>query len=199
MSEPPRTEPPAWPNEFGSLVFLSRFLMDLVFIKLAVQLLNAAYFRAQGLGRGQDILFTVNQEIAAGDLSRVKELCQQVGDSLRDAVDTLRRYDEEGGDKAAMAWRCVVTRVRGQSEFPAGNSLCPHSVPLSGGMRSNRWSCWSGFGGRGWSAGRWCLNAGEKYQEHLPSQLEIKVPDTFLTPFLSLTWRMGCGLPEGKQ
>jgi hypothetical protein len=30
----------------ASLVFLSRFLMDLVFIKLAVQILNAAYFRA---------------------------------------------------------------------------------------------------------------------------------------------------------
>ncbi len=108
-----------------SLVFLSRFLMDLVFIKLAVQLLNAAYFRAQGLGRGQDILFTVKQELAAGDVPRVKALCQQVGDSLRDAVDTLRRYDEAGGDKAAMAWRCVVTRVRGQREFLAGNSRCP--------------------------------------------------------------------------
>ena len=93
----------------ASLVFLSRFLMDLVFIKLAVQILNAAYFRARGLGRGEDMLFTVKQEIEAGDVPRVKDLCQQVGDSLRDAVDTLRRYHEEGGDKAAMAWRCLVT------------------------------------------------------------------------------------------
>ena len=93
----------------ASLVFLSRFLMDLVFIKLAVQILNAAYFRARGLGRGEDMLFTVKQEIEAGDVPRVKDLCQHVGDSLRDAVDTLCRYLEEGGDKAAMAWRCLVT------------------------------------------------------------------------------------------
>lgn len=92
----------------ASLIFVSRFLMDLVFIKLAVQLLNAAYFRAQGLGRGEDILFTVKQEIEAADVPRVKGLCQQVGDSLRDAVDTLRRYWEDGGDKAAMAWRCLI-------------------------------------------------------------------------------------------
>ena len=47
----------------ASLVFLSRFLMDLVFIKLAVQVANAAYFRARGLGRGEDLLYTVKQEI----------------------------------------------------------------------------------------------------------------------------------------
>ncbi len=94
---------------FGaSLVFVSRFLMDLVFIKLAVQLLNAAYFRAQGLGRGEDMLFSVKQHIEAGDVPRVQGLCQQVGDSLRDAVDTLCRYHEEGGDQAAMAWRCLM-------------------------------------------------------------------------------------------
>ena len=93
----------------ASLVFVSRFLMDLVFIKLAVQILNAAYFRAQGLGRGEDLLFTVKQEIEAADVPRVKELCQQVGDSLRDAVDTLCRTYEAGGDRAAMAWRCLVT------------------------------------------------------------------------------------------
>ena len=57
-------------------------------------------------------------------MPRVKDLCQQVGDSLRDAVDTLRRYWEAGegtlpqsaetsqvsGDKAAMGWRCLVRR-----------------------------------------------------------------------------------------
>jgi hypothetical protein len=58
----------------ASLVFLTRFLMDLVFIKLAVQVLNAAYFRAQGLGRGQDILFTLKQEIEAADVPRVKDM-----------------------------------------------------------------------------------------------------------------------------
>jgi len=47
----------------ASLVFVSRFLMDLVFIKLAVQLFNAAYFRAQGLGRGEDKLFTIKREV----------------------------------------------------------------------------------------------------------------------------------------
>jgi hypothetical protein len=93
----------------ASLVFISRFLMDLVFIKLAVQILHAAYYRARGLGRGQDILFTLNQEIKAGDVPRVKDLSQQAGDSLRNAVDTLRRYWEENGDRAAMAWRCLVT------------------------------------------------------------------------------------------
>ena len=92
-----------------SVVFLSRSLMNLVFIKLAVQLLYAAYYRAQNLGRGEDMLFTVKQEIGAKDVARVKDLCQQVGDSLRDAVDTLRRYHEEAGDKAAIAWRCLVT------------------------------------------------------------------------------------------
>jgi tetratricopeptide (TPR) repeat protein len=92
-----------------ALVFVSRFLLDLVFIKLAFQLLNAAWFRAQGLGRGQDLLYAIKQEIAAADVPRVKELCQEVGDSLRDAVDTLRRYHEEGGDKSATAWLCLVT------------------------------------------------------------------------------------------
>ncbi len=97
-------------DRFGkSLVFISRLPMDLAFIKLAVQLLNAAYYRAQDQGRGEDILFTINQEIKAGDVPRVKELCQEVGDSLRDAVDTLRHDWEEAGDKSAMAWRCLVT------------------------------------------------------------------------------------------
>jgi tetratricopeptide (TPR) repeat protein len=93
----------------ASLVFVSRFLMDLVFIKLAVQLLNAVWFRARGLGRGQDVLFALKQEIDAGDVPRIKDLSQQVGDSLRAAVDTLCRYEEEGGDRTAMAWRCLVT------------------------------------------------------------------------------------------
>jgi len=93
----------------ASLVFVSRFLMDLVFIKLAVQLFNAAYFRAQGLGRGEDKLFTIKREVEAGDVAAVQYLCQAVGDSLRDGVDTLRGYWEAGGAKAAMAWRCLVT------------------------------------------------------------------------------------------
>jgi len=81
----------------ASLVFVSRFLMDLVFIKLAVQLFNAAYFRAQGLGRGEDKLFTIKREVEAGDVAAVQYLCQAVGDSLRDGVDTLRGYRETGG------------------------------------------------------------------------------------------------------
>jgi hypothetical protein len=52
--------------------------MDLAFIKLAVQLLNAAYYRVQDLGRGEDILFTVKQEIKAGDVPRVKDLCMSL-------------------------------------------------------------------------------------------------------------------------
>jgi len=80
----------------ASLVFVSRFLMNLVFIKLAVQLFNAAYFRAQGLGRGEDKPFAVKREFEAGDVPAVKYLCQAVGDSLRDGVDTLRGYWEAG-------------------------------------------------------------------------------------------------------
>jgi len=103
----------------ASLVFVSRFLMDLVFIKLAVQLFNAAYFRAQGLGRGEDKLFSVKREVAAGDVAAVKYLCQTVGDSLRDGVDTLRGYWELRQD---LGTKGIVscTRSGGSSSFRCG-------------------------------------------------------------------------------
>jgi tetratricopeptide (TPR) repeat protein len=96
-----------------SLVFVSRFLMDLVFVKLAVQLFNAAYYRALGMGRGEDKLFAIKQEVEAGDAAKVKYLTQSVRDSLRDAVDKLRSYheDEAGAesDRREMAWKCLVS------------------------------------------------------------------------------------------
>jgi tetratricopeptide (TPR) repeat protein len=90
----------------SAVIFVSRLLMDLAFIKLAVQIFQAAAYRAAGLGRGEDKLFKVAGALAAGDTADTRILCQAVGDSLREAVEALRG---ELGDpeKGEQAWRSL--------------------------------------------------------------------------------------------
>jgi tetratricopeptide (TPR) repeat protein len=98
------------PSDFAgnTLLLVSRLLMDFAFIKLVFQVLNAAVYRARGLGNGEDKLFQLHRALDAEDVTNVRSLSQSVGDSLRDAVDTLRGHVDARGQQTLRAWQCLV-------------------------------------------------------------------------------------------
>ncbi len=117
------------------MIWVSRLLLDIVFIKLVVQIANAAYFRACGLGRGEDKLFAIKQELQSADPANLKYLCQSVGDSLRDAVDALRGHLDVGQVSN------LPPRARRGSPDPAGTPRARRGSPDPAGTPDRRSPC----------------------------------------------------------
>ena len=92
-----------------TIIFVSRLLLDIAFAKLAIQILSAAYFRARGLGRGEDKLFQLKKALQREDVAEARLLAKSVGDSLREAVEALLAHRAAGGPEGERAWRCLVT------------------------------------------------------------------------------------------
>lgn len=83
------------PRDFAArtLLFVTRLMMDLVFVKLVIQVGRAAAHRAADLGRGDDVLLSIHRELREQDDARVTALARACGDSLRDTVDDLIRQE----------------------------------------------------------------------------------------------------------
>ncbi len=92
-----------------TIIFVSRLLLDLAFIELVFRVGRAAYYRARGLGRGEDKLALIQDALDVGDATQVQYQCEAVGGSLRDAVDALVAHVESNGAEADQAWRSLVT------------------------------------------------------------------------------------------
>jgi len=101
----------AWPNTLlaGTLAIVCRLLLDVAFVKLAVQVGKAAYFRARGLGRGEDKVALLRGALAARDVPQAQFLAQDIGDSLCQAVDALQVHAETRGPRSGEAWACLHT------------------------------------------------------------------------------------------
>ncbi|MEZ4589500.1 MAG: hypothetical protein R2909_24245, partial [Gemmatimonadales bacterium] len=65
------------------LIFLTRGVLSVAFIRVIVQLFRAAYFRAHGLGRGVDLLAALRTAAEERDLAEVRH----VGDALSAGLD----------------------------------------------------------------------------------------------------------------
>lgn len=86
-----------------TLVFLVRTLLDIAFIKLTVQLIRAAYFRALDFGRGGDLVAQTQAACTNEDVSAVRLHSRDVGQSVRAAADDLRLHAEGNGPQGEQA------------------------------------------------------------------------------------------------
>lgn len=93
------------------LVFVTRLLLSIGFVRVAVALLRAAYYRAHGLGRGSDTLAALESAVDDGDAVRVGHLGREIANDVRGTIDVLLdRYRRAGeGDPARRdaALRCL--------------------------------------------------------------------------------------------
>ncbi len=87
----------------ATLIFIVRTLLDVAFIKLAAQLIRAAYFRSLDLGRGGDPIALVRDACQNKDIATARLHSREVGRSVRAAADDLRTHREAGGPQAERA------------------------------------------------------------------------------------------------
>jgi hypothetical protein len=87
-----------------SIVFAVRTLLDVAFIKLTVQLIRAAYFRALDFGRGGDLVAQTQEACDNEDVSAARLHSREVGHSVRAGADDLRAHAEASGEQADQAW-----------------------------------------------------------------------------------------------
>lgn len=92
-----------WGWQAATLIFVARALLDIAFIKLAVQLIRAAYFRALDFGRGGDPIAQARDAADDDDYGAVRLHSREVGKSVRAAADDLRLHVEAGGKCAEQA------------------------------------------------------------------------------------------------
>ncbi|MFO0799699.1 MAG: tetratricopeptide repeat protein [Gemmataceae bacterium] len=111
-----------------TLLFVTRLMMDLVFVKLVIQVGRAALHRAADLGRGDDVLLSIHRELGEADDARVTALARACGDSLRDAVDDLVRQPG-ATDPDSPVWHGMVAvhefavpYLRSQARWQAGTA-----------------------------------------------------------------------------
>jgi hypothetical protein len=71
------------------LVFATRLLLSVGFVRVALSLVRAGFYRAHGLGRGADTLAELEGAVADGDAVRVRHLGRQVRDDATGTVDAL--------------------------------------------------------------------------------------------------------------
>src|SRR5690606_23894984 len=71
------------------LVFITRLLLSVGLVRVAVSLLRAAYYRAHGLGRGADVLSELDEAVDAGDAVRVGHLGREIANDMRGTVDAV--------------------------------------------------------------------------------------------------------------
>jgi tetratricopeptide (TPR) repeat protein len=87
-----------------TIIFIIRTLLDVAFIKLTVQLIRAAYFRALDFGRGGDLIAQTQEACEADDVSAARLHSREVGQSVRAAAEDLRSHHDAGGAQAEQAW-----------------------------------------------------------------------------------------------
>ncbi len=106
-----------------TLVFATRALLSLAFIRVLIQIGRAAYFRAHGLGRGTDNGKALRRAVAGDDLPGIRHAVDRLFEGLQEAIDPLLdRALEPDGLTARRAlhplrvWAIPVLETRMEEE-----------------------------------------------------------------------------------
>lgn len=92
------------------LVFATRLVLSVGFVRLALSLVRAAYYRAHGLGRGTDVLAELRSAAEEGDAVRVGHLGRQVRDGATGTIDVLvarLERPDASPEERRDAYRCL--------------------------------------------------------------------------------------------
>lgn len=87
------------------MVFATRALLSLAFIRVLLEILRAAWYRSRSLGRGEDLLARQATAMAEGDHVEVRHLTGTIAANVRHTIDTL--VDRLGGPQRESAWPAV--------------------------------------------------------------------------------------------
>ncbi len=71
------------------MIFVTRALLSLAFIRVLLEILRAAWYRAHGLGRGEDLLARHEAAMAESDYVEVRHLTETIAANIRHTIDTL--------------------------------------------------------------------------------------------------------------
>jgi hypothetical protein len=152
------------------LVFATRLILSVGFVRVALSLLRAGYYRAHGLGRGSDALAELRSAVEEGDAVRVGHLGRQVRDDATGTIDVLvagsngRERPRRSGAMPTVASvgsatgrsptstgaSCTATRARRRSNRSSRTCATPGRDRPSSRPAVDRWprrpSRWSPLG-----------------------------------------------------
>jgi hypothetical protein len=91
------------------LVFVTRLLLSIGFVRIAIYLTRAAFYRAHGLGRGRDPLGALERAVSERDAVLVGHLGRELTNDIRGTIDVLleRRRIPERRDEAFRGLRSL--------------------------------------------------------------------------------------------
>jgi hypothetical protein len=113
------------------LVFGTRFLLSVGFVRIALSLGRAAYYRAHGLGRGADLLAELEEAVARRDAVEAGHLGRELTTGVRETADLLlargkfeaRSEASLRGLRALRDWVIPYLRSRANFGDPDGAAL----------------------------------------------------------------------------
>ncbi len=113
------------------LVFITRLLLSIGFVRLAVELLRAAYYGALGLGRGRDVMVRLEHATKAGDSVLAGHLGRELVSDIHGTIEVLlnRRFDDVERPRPGMTlralreWALPYLRLRLTHGDPRGDAL----------------------------------------------------------------------------
>ena len=88
------------------IVFVTRLVLSVGFVRVAVSILRAAYYRAHGLGRGADALAALENAVSDGDAVRAGHLGREIANDVRGTLDALLDRQEDPASRDP-AFRCL--------------------------------------------------------------------------------------------
>lgn len=112
------------------LVFLTRLVLSVGFVRIAVSLFRSAYYRALGLGRGGDTLTELDDAVLYSDAARAGYLGRELVAEMHGTIDVLlgrlhdpteddsRRRDARNGLRALRDWAIPLLDMRVAHGYP---------------------------------------------------------------------------------
>jgi hypothetical protein len=88
------------------LIFLTRLILSVAFIRVIVQLFRAAYFQAHGLGRGVDLVAALRTAADERDLGELGHVGDALSTGLDETIETLAARVRAA--PTAEAWRGLL-------------------------------------------------------------------------------------------
>lgn len=114
------------------IVFVTRLILSVGFVRVAVTLIRAAYYRAHGLGRGTDVIADLQRAADGGDALQVWHLGRELRGDMRATVDVLLdRVDRQDLSERERddAYRCL--RALRDWALPHMDEMVLHGDPRS--------------------------------------------------------------------
>lgn len=115
------------------LVFVTRLVLSVGFVRVAVSILRAAYYRAHGLGRGADALAALENAVTGGDAVRAGHLGREIANDVRGTLDVLLERLHEAPAREA-AFRCL--RALRDWAIPTFQSRITHGDARAGELEA---------------------------------------------------------------